>query len=217
MNRISNRWLRRGIGAGLAIVLIVVMALNTKFLTPEEVSALGPETFDPAKEAQTLFTQAQNDLTFAPADEVVPDLHTDVKAAAEKHGGISTSDTAHTFPVALDGTVSEASDSSIQVTVDGVPKETKIILPLTTAVNGTVLRDAMGFKFADAPGQTEYQYVGDEIKKLIQQQVSESVDDPAGLKGKNVQVTGLLAVQATGKAVPKPKPLNIQIVTIEVS
>ena len=215
MNRNSNPWLRRGIGAGLAIVLIVAMALNTKFLTPDEVSALGPETFDPAKEAQTLFTKAQNDLTFVPAGDVVPDLHTDVKAAAEEHGGIPTSDSAYTFPVAVEGTVSEATDASVQVTVSGVPKETKIIIPLTTAVNGTVLRDAMGFKFADAPGQTEYQYVGDEIKKLIQQQVTESVDDPAALKGKKITVQGLLAVQATGKAVPKPKPLNVQIVTIE--
>ena len=44
-------------------------------------------------------------------------------------------------------------------------------MPLTTAINGTVLRDAMGFKFADAPGQTDYQYVGDELKKLMQAEV----------------------------------------------
>ena len=35
-----------------------------------------------------------------------------------------------------------------------MPAQTPVLVPLSTAVNGTVIRDVMGFKFADAPGQT---------------------------------------------------------------
>ena len=45
----------------------------------------------------------------------------------------------------------------------------------------------MGFKFADAPGQTEYQYVGDELKKLMLAEIKSGVSDPASLKGKKVR------------------------------
>ncbi len=68
----------------------------------------------------------------------------------------------------------------------------------------------MGFKFADAPGQTDYQYVGDELKKLMQAEVKSAVSDPAALKGKKVTVVGAISVIGAGTPVPKPKPVNIQ-------
>jgi predicted lipoprotein len=97
-----------------------------------------------------------------------------------------------------------------------VPEETAVIIPLTTAINGTAVRDAMGFKFADAPGQTEYQFVGDELKKLMQEDVKSSISDPASLKGKKVSGTGVVVVLSPSGAPPPPaKPVNVQPVTIE--
>ena len=73
----------------------------------------------------------------------------------------------------------------------------------------------MGFKFADAPGQTDYQYVGDELKKLMQAEIKSGIRDPASLKGKKVTVVGAIGVIGAGTSVPKPKPVNIQPVSIE--
>ena len=93
-----------------------------------------------------------------------------------------------------------------------------MIIPLTTAINGTAIRDAMGFKFADAPGQTDFQYVGDELKKLMQQEVKSSLSDPASLKGKKVSGTGVVVVLSpTGAPPPPAKPVNVQPVTIKAS
>ena len=110
----------------------------------------------------------------------------------------------------------EASDASLRVQVDGVPAQTPVLVPLSTAVNGSVVRDVMGFKFADAPGQTDYQYVGDELKKLMLTSIESSVPDPAGLEGEQVTVLGAVGVQATGSTVPRAKPVNVQPVSVEV-
>ena len=70
----------------------------------------------------------------------------------------------------------------------------------------------MGFKFADAPGQTDYQYVGDELKKLIQAEIAVERPDPAALKGKKVTVVGVSSVgliaagPSVGKAGQRPAP-----------
>ena len=79
-----------------------------------------------------------------------------------------------------------------------------------------MVRDATGFKFADAPGQTDYQYVGDELKKLMQAAVQQAVSDPASLKGKDVTVVGAISVQNNGSPQPKAKPVNVQPITLEV-
>jgi predicted lipoprotein len=74
----------------------------------------------------------------------------------------------------------------------------------------------MGFKFADAPGQTDYQYVGDELKKLMLAEINSSIDDPKSLKGKELTVVGALNIQGAGTSVPRAKPLNVQPISIKV-
>ena len=212
-----SRTRARIIGAVVLVVLVVAMALNTKFLTPAEVAAIAPKPFDPAAIATDLYARAGDELPgrAQPLGEVVPALQADVAAAAEKYDATSPASKSYVFPVELTGTVAEATDASLRLQVDGVPAQTPVIIPLSTAVNGTVIRDLMGFKFADAPGQTGYQYVGDELKKLMLASIESSVPDPAGLEGKKVTVVGALGVQATGSTVPRAKPLNVQPVTIE--
>jgi predicted lipoprotein len=209
----------RLIGLGVLVVLIVAMVLNTKFLTPEELAAAGPKRFDPKQTAADLFAKAKTDLPGQAAElgEVLPAVQSDPKAAAEKYQAISPAEKTYVFPVKTTATVSQASAASLRLTVPGVPGETPVLVPLSTAVNGTVLRDAMGFKFADAPGQTEYQYVGDELKKLIQAEIAGNLDSPASLEGKKVSVVGVISVLHTGGPPPKAKPVNIQPLTIEAT
>ena len=215
----AHRSLRpaRLIGIGLLVVLVVAMVLNTKFLNPEELAAAGPVKFDPKATADELFTKAKSELPDKASEvgEVVPAMQADTKAAAEKYNAVSPAEGAYVFPVKTTATVIDATDANLRLKVAGVPEETPVIVPLTTAINGTVVRDAMGFKFADAPGQTDYQYVGDELKKLMQADIKSEIPDPAALKGKKVTVVGAIGVIGAGTSVPKPKPVNIQPVSIE--
>jgi len=212
-----NKTRNRLIGAGLAAVLVVAMVVSTKFFTPEELAEALPKPFDPPAVAAELYEKAKTEMTAnaKPLGEVVPAVQSDPKAAAEKYGAIAPNESTWVFPVTATGRVTEASDESLRLEVDGVPEETPVIVPLDTAIQGTVIRDATGFKFADAPGQTDYQYVGDELKKLMLADIESSVPDPAALEGKEVSVVGALGVQATGSTVPRAKPLNVQPVSIE--
>ena len=211
----------RLIGGGVLIVLIVAMVFNTKFLTPTALAGIGPKQFDPAASAGDLFTKAQKDVPAQakPLTEVLPAVQADIKKAAATYQAVKPSDTSYDFPVTVTGTVADSSTAdALRLTVGGLPGST-VLVPTSTAINGTVIRDGMGFKFADAPGQTEYQYVGDEIKKLVQSKVIEPLGAPAGLKGKKVTVVGFLSVLAVAglNTVPKAKPVNIQPVSVQVS
>jgi predicted lipoprotein len=203
---------------GLIVVLIIAMIFSTKFLTPEELTAALPKKFDPKQTASDLWSKAQTEIpaNAQPLGEVVPAMQKDLKAAATKYKAVSPAEGAYNFPVKFDGTVTDASADSLRLSVPGVPKETVVIVPLTTAINGAAVRDAMGFKFGDAPGQTDYQFVADELKKLMQQQVKSGVSDPASLKGKKVSGTGVVVVLSPSGAPPPPaKPVNVQPVTIK--
>jgi predicted lipoprotein len=217
----THRLLRpsRLIGLALLVILVVAMVLNTKFLNPAELAAAGPVKFDPAATAADLFSKAQTELPdkASPVADVVPAMQADTKAAAEKYKAAVPAEGAYVFPVTATGTVIEGTDASLRLKVDGVPNETPVLVPLTTAINGTVIRDVMGFKFADAPGQTDYQYVGDELKKLMQAEIKKEVSDPASLKGKKVTVVGAVNVVGSGTSVPKPKPVSIQAISVKVA
>jgi predicted lipoprotein len=153
----------------------------------------------------------------APLPEVVTAIQTDPKAAGEKYQAVTPSEGTRIFAVTATGTVTDANPNALTLKVPGVPAGTQVLVPLTTAINGTVLRDALGFKFADAPGQSDYQFVGDELKKLMQAEVRKGLGgDPEATRGKKVTVLGLISVVGD-EPQPKAKPVNIQPVSVEVN
>ena len=210
---------QRLIGIGVVVVLLVAMILNTKFLNPDQLAAALPKAFDAKATAEELFTKAQAELPgrAAPLGEVVTGLQKDVKATAEEFKAVSPGENSYVFAVKGTGTVTDATANSLRVTVDGVASDTPVLIPLSTAVNGTVLRDALGFKFADAPGQTDYQYVGDELKKLIQSETVAPLGDPAALKGKQLEFVGVIAQQGPSNRIPTAKPINVQPVSLKAA
>ena len=205
----------RVFGLVFVVALIVAMMFNTKFVTPKELANIGPKKFDPKQTAESLFKKATEDFSSraVPLSQVIAGIQTDPKAAAEEFDAVAPNSDTLVFAVTATGTVTQASAGSVQLKVDGVPDQTLVIVPVTTAINGTVLRDSLGFKFADAPGQSSFQFVGDELKKLMQAAVAEGVGDPGALKGKTVTVVGALSVVGEGPP-PKAKPVNIQPVSM---
>ena len=211
---------RRIVEVVVLVAVVVAMVLCTKFLTPAELATIAPKPFDPAGIAQGLFDRAQSELPSRATDlgKVVPAIQSDPKTAADTYRAVSPNENAYVFPVRATGTVVEATDASLRIKVDGVSEQTPVLVPLTTAVNGSVLRDAMGFKFADAPGQTDYQYVADELKQRMLADVASSVPDAKALQGKQVEVVGVVSVITTGGGpVPRAKPVNIQPVSVKAA
>jgi len=211
---------RRLVLALALVVLVVAMALCTKFLTPTELASIAPKPFDPAATAQDLYSRAQSELPGEAADlgKVVPALQQDPKSAADTYKAVSPGENSYVFGVKTTAKVVSATDASLRLQVEGVPSQTPVIVPLTTAVNGSPLRDAMGFKFADAPSQTQYQYVADEMKKLVLADLESSLSDPASLEGKEVEVVGVVAVTTTGgSGVPRAKPINVQPLSVKAA
>ena len=209
----------RLIGLAAVVVLVVAMTLSTKFLTPEELAAIGPVKFDPVKTANDLHARAKAELPgkAKPLTEVLPAVQDDPAKAAEQFGAVVPTEGTYVFPVTATGTVNEVTATGLRLQLTGYSGRTPILVPLGTAINGTVLRDAMNFRFADAPGQTEYQYVGDELKKLMQAEVAAGISDPSSVQGKKVDVVGVVSVvSAGGGPPPDAKPVNIQPLTIKV-
>ena len=207
----------RLVGIGLTLALLVAMAFNTKFLTPAQLAAVGPKQFDAVETAAGLFDKAKAGLPAQASElaEVLPAIQASPKAAAAKFKAASPAEGSYVFRVKTTATVTQATAASLRLKVPGLSAQTPVLVPLSTAINGSVLRDAMGFKFADAPRQTEYQYVGDELKKLIQADLKSSVPAPASLKGRKVSVVGVVSVLDIGSAPPKAKPVNVQPVTVK--
>lgn len=203
-------------GLVFVVALLVAMMLNTKFVTPKELANIGPKKFNAQQTAEALFKKAGEEFSgrAAPLSEVIAGIQSDPAAAAEKFKAVAPNSDTLVFAVTATGTVTKASAGSVQLKVDGVPDQTLVIVPVTTAINGTVLRDSMGFKFADAPGQSAFQFVGDELKKLMRAAVADGVGDPGALKGKTVTVVGALSVVGAG-AQPQAKPVNIQPVSMQ--
>jgi predicted lipoprotein len=206
------------VGAVALVALVVAMVLNTRFLTPEEVAEVNPAAFDPAATAEELFAQAPQELAgqAAPLPDVVTALQGGSAAdAAGSFDAVSPNEGSYDFVVTATGTVTAADANSLTLQVEGVPAQTTVTVPLTTAVNGTVLRDALRFRFADAPGQSDFQFVGDELKKLMQAQLATEVGDPASLQGTPVTVVGAIPVIDTGGPQPPAKPVAIQAVSVQ--
>ena len=217
MQRLSRIGRSQVIGLVLLVVVLIAMALNTRFVTPKELASIGPQEFDPVATAKKLYGEAGTEFgsKAAPLAEVVGAIQSDPKAAASKYDAAQPNSTTLVFAVKATGTVVQANPASMQLKVDGVPAETQVLVPVTTAINGTVLRDSLGFKFADAPGQSDYQRVGDELKKLMQAAIQNGIGDPTAQKGKQVTVTGVISVADDGSPQPKAKPVSIQPVSVE--
>lgn len=208
----------RLIGGAVVVVLAAAMLLNTRFLTPEEVDALTPDEFDPAATAEDLHAQAAEELVGDPADldAVTSAIAEDPEAAAEEFEALSPSEGTDAYTVSVTGTVEDADENTLTLGVDGLSTERPVVVPVGTAVDGTLIRDLTGFEFGDAPGQTGYQQVGNELAALLRADAAEALgDDPSSLVDQEVTVRGVLRHVRTGGETPEGKPITIQPIELE--
>ncbi|MDN5852774.1 MAG: DUF2291 family protein [Actinomycetia bacterium] len=217
MGRTNRLSAPRIVGVVAFAALLVAMALNTRFVTPDELASMGPEEFDAEQAAAGLYDDGLKALPdrATPLLELLPALQKDIAATAKKHDAARPSDTTYVFAVSGEAQIAGGQSTALELKVDGVPAATPVTLARGPAVNGTLLRDALGFEFGDAPNQTAYQGVGNVLKARMQQQLNKAL--PGSPKGKTVRFLGLLSVTDTGAPLSPVKPISIQPVTVQVS
>lgn len=211
-SRGSTNLTRKLVTLAAVVVVLVMMMLSTKFLTPGEAAKLNPAAFNAKTYVKDNFKKTAATLTDKATDIVVlaPAVDKDLAAAGQQYG-VNVGSGKFAFPVKATGTASEVDGNFMVLTVPGVRAGDTIRVPLGSAVSGTPVRDATGdMTFSKFQGQTDFQSVANEFKARILVDVLGPVD-VASLKGKKVTVTG--AYSSGGPA----KSFIIQPVSIEVA
>lgn len=190
-----SRRLARLAWAVAIVVLLAAMAMDTKVLTTEEAAASNPAAFDAkvyaAEEYPKIVEAVRTGAVQLP--EVAAAVADDAQAAGEKYGKTAGTDK-YAIPVTFTGEVTEADDNTLTVDVADMPEGTTVRVAIGSAVNGTAVRDVTGaYPFRDFANQTDHQQMANELKALVQQNVTRKID-PDAAEGAQASVTGIYVV-----------------------
>lgn len=185
----------RLIGIGLTVLVVVAILLSSTYKEPGETTATGREAFDPAAYGAETFPKAVSTLeeNSVPIDELLPALADDQEAASEQYGKRQGS-SPYSFSTSGEGVAGKAENGLMEVKVDGLPDDTTVSLQVGPAINGTAIRDAVGFiEFGQFVNQVEYAGAATALNDQVKAEVLEGVD-PASLEGKTVSFLGAFSL-----------------------
>lgn len=171
------------------LVLIVAMALSTKWLTPEEEDELIPKPFNAVTWAAENFPIIRDHVVENAVDltELAPAVASNVQTAGQKYGVDSGGK--YTVPVKITAEV-ESVDADFITLLTPEIEGFKVRVPVGVALNGTPLRDVTGqFSYGDFIDQTAYQSVANELKLYVQRNLIDNLNK-ADLPGQTVEVYG---------------------------
>jgi predicted lipoprotein len=182
----------RVVGIALVVLVLGAMALDTTYKEAGEVNASGREEFDPARYGAETYPKAVAAIEDAavPLDELAGALRDDPDAAGEQYGKRQGSSSPFSFATSGEGVGGKAEDGLLPVRVKGVPASATVSLQIGPAINGTALRDAVGFiEFGQFTNQVEYAAAATALNEQVKRQVLADVD-PAALDGRRVSFVG---------------------------
>jgi predicted lipoprotein len=185
----------RVIGIGLAVVVLAAMAIDTTYKKPGEATSTGRAAFDPAKYGKETFPKAVSTLEDAavPLPRLHAALRKDADAAGEQYGKRQGS-SPYSFSTSGVGIAGKAEGGLMPVRVKGVPKDVTVSLQVGPAINGTAIRDGVGFiEFGQFTNQVEYAAAATALNDQVKQQVLAGID-PASLEGKRVSFVGAFSI-----------------------
>jgi predicted lipoprotein len=177
--------------AAAAVVLVLVVVFDTKYLTAREVAKLNPPAFNAQTYGRQMFPKIAAKVKAEATDvtELAPAIDRDLAAAGKRYGHDLGSGN-FSFAMKATGTATQVDDAFVLLKVGGVPAGTEVRIPLGTALNGTPVRDCTGtISYGDFADQTDYQSAANQFKLRMQQDVLAKLDKK-GLKGKKVTVEG---------------------------
>ncbi|RKR03267.1 putative lipoprotein [Kushneria sinocarnis] len=202
---------RRGplIAAGVAILVMVVMALDTT-VVPIGSESSQSDKFSPEQYGAEQFPRIRDSVEqrAVPAETLAEALAEDRSAAGEQYGvpaGIGP-----ILPVRFTGVVGEGKSGIYTVDVEGVADELTIRVQTGPAINGTALRDATGdIDFGQFTNQIEYQNAGAAINDAMKAQVLADVET-GSLNGKTISVVGVFQLINPKNWLVTPVRLEVQ-------
>ena len=177
--------------SGVAAILVVAMALDTRVVRIGSAADVQDDVFSPAAYGNKEFpkVQAAVEARAVDAATLAAALAKDQAAAAKQYG--VASDAGPEFAVKLSGKAAKDDSGDIAVAVPGMPSSTTITLQLGPAIIGTDLRDATGsISFGQFHNQIEYQNAGAALNNQMKHDVLSKLD-LASLPGKTVSVVGV--------------------------
>jgi predicted lipoprotein len=182
------------IGSIAAVVLIVVMALNTKVVkvgsdVGADTGAFSAETYGPATFPKV---QAEIEKRAVEAPKLAAAIVKDRAAAAKQYGVAATAGAE--MAVKFTGVAGKNDSGNYTVAVAGVPKTITVEVQTGPFISGQDLRDATGtIAFAQFHNQIEYQNAGGALIAELKKDVLSKVDTDK-LAGKKISVVGAFAL-----------------------
>jgi predicted lipoprotein len=201
----------RLIGIVVAVLVVAAMALDTtvKDSSAPKTTAGGRAVFEPAKYGAKTFPKAVStiDQKAQPLPQLVTAIRKNLDAAGKQFGhreGTSP----YNFATRGEGVAGTAKSGLLPVRIAGVPKGTTVSLQIGPAINGTAIRDAVGFiSFNQFVNQVDYADAATALNTEVKTKVLKGVD-PQSLKGKKVSFTG--AFTALGPTVVTVTPTKLE-------
>lgn len=176
--------------AGLAVILLAAIALDTKVVPIGGENDVRQAAFSPDAYGDEQFPKIQAFVTGKAIDalKLAPEVLADKAAAAKQYG--TASSTGAIMMVKITGVVGDGSSGIVDLAADGMPPEIRVRVQTGPAINGTDLRDAPGdIAFGQFKNQIEYQNAASGINRAMKKVVLDKIDI-AGLKGKTIEVVG---------------------------
>lgn len=178
------------------LVVLVGMAVSTKYVPRGSTLGAGPQAFSAAAYGRKQFPIQQKAIAAKAVDAAT--LGTAVakdQAAAAKQYGVPVNNGASTeVPVKFSGVVGKVPAAGFTpVKVDGLPAGTAVNVQLGPAVTGTDLRDATGkIQLGQFENQIQFQDAADAINDRLKALLVKA--GSPDLEGKTVQVTGVFSL-----------------------
>lgn len=201
----------RIIGIGVGVLVVAAMALDTTYKdsdAPKTVAG-GRAAFEPAKYGAKTFPKASATIEqkAQPLAQLVAAMRKDLDAAGKQfghHEGTSP----YSFAASGAGVAGAAKSGLMPVRVAGVPKSTTVSLQVGPAINGTAIRDAVGFiSFNQFVNQVDFADAATALNTEVKTKVLKGID-PQPLKGKRVSFVG--AFTALGPTVVTITPVKLE-------
>lgn len=210
IRRRAKSGVRLAIVLAAILVLIVVMAIDTKVVRIGSGADTQPGVFSPAEYGKSEFPKVQTVIESRAVDAatLAPAMAKDQAAAAKQYGvesGIGPE-----MPVKFTGVVGKGDSGTYDVAVEGVPNTVLVRVQTGPAIMGTDLRDSTGtINFGQFTNQIEYQNAGSALNKEMKKEVLAKID-VGNLTGKKVSVVGVFQLTDPNNWLVTPVKVDVQ-------
>jgi predicted lipoprotein len=189
-----GRWLTLGrVGLIALALLVIAIAATTTYRSADSSGSAGePAKFDAAEYGAATYPKVVPAIEKRAVDIVTLQraIAADSGAAGARYGTRQGTGP-YSYAVELTGTAGTVSGGLLAVTVPGIGKA-HVSVQVGPAVNGTALRDAVGFiKFGQFVNQVDYADAGTALNNRMKSKLLAGLD-AASLKGKQITVVGAM-------------------------